>query len=224
MSVMKSIELLRAEAAQKRVYRTSSNIFEKIESLTEQFQQRHPETDWSYSHERSNHDPRTGNYDLAVRHMIKWGKADVRIIEDAFEISLPPSIHELYAHIQEAVLIWRNIFHLMPPAEVVAWEKQNREWLMMDPNEPPVQFVRLMSCVSASGDIALKKCANDDQWRVFYVSPDHDSVYENNPLNDQYPLAEDLDSWLRYVMEKDGAFSPSELYQEQAAYLIERTE
>lgn len=219
---MKSIELLRTEAEQKRVYRTRSNIFEKISSLTELFQQKYPETDWSYARERSDDDPSTGNYDLAVRHMIKWGKADARIIEDAFEIRLPSCIHELYANIQEATLTWRNVFHLMSPAEVVTWEKQLREWLDMAPDDPPVQFVRFMKCETASGEIALKKCARDDKWRVFHVSVDHDTAYEDNPLNDSSPLAEDLDSWLQFVINNDGAFSPHELYQEQSAYLIER--
>lgn len=84
---------------------------DKIDSLAALFQQKHPETDWSDCRELlSADDPNTGNYDFAVRHMIRWGKADARIIEDAFQISLPPSVHELYAHIQEAILIWRNIF------------------------------------------------------------------------------------------------------------------
>jgi hypothetical protein len=220
---MKSLELLREEATRKRVYRTSSNIFDKIDSLVGLFQQRHPETDWSDCRELlSAYDPSTGSHDFAVRHLIKWGKADARIIEDAFQITLPPYVHEWYSHIQEAILIWRNVFHLMHPAEVVAWERQNREWLDMKPDEPPTQFVRLLKCESIAADIALKKNAKDGQWRVFIIGPDHDSIYTDDPINDQFPLAEDLDSWLQYVMESDGAFSPHEVYQEQAAYLIER--
>jgi hypothetical protein len=220
---MKSIDLLRAEATQKRLYQTRSNIFDKIDSLAALFQQRYPELDWTDCRELlSDDDSKTGNYDFAVRHIIKWGRADARIIEDAFQISLPPCVHELYSQIQAAVLIWRNVFHLLPPSEVVAWELQNRAWLDMDLNEPPIQFVRLMKCESASGDIAIKRSAKDNKWRVFHISVDHDSIYTDDPLNDQFPLSEDLDSWLQYLIENDGAFSPEVLYQEQAAYLIDR--
>lgn len=216
---MKSLELLRAEAAQKRMYRTRSNVFEKIGSLTELFQQRYPQTDWSYARERSHDDPSTGNYDLAVRHMIKWGKADARIIEDVFHIRLPQSIHEMYAQIQEACLIWRNIIHILHPKDVVAWELQNREW--EGKTNQPVRLVRFIQSERTSGDIALRKSVSDNKWRIHFCSIEEGPNYES-PSHDGCDLAEDLDDWLMYMMAHDGAFSPDENDHAQAACLIER--
>ncbi len=216
---MKALELLRQEADQRRVYRAEMDIVDTITPLVDYFGQKYPDTDWRSCCEVISDQGGKWPYDLAVRHMIRWGKADARVIEDAFQISLPPFIHELYSQIEEAVFIWRNVVRLMPPEEVVAWERENREW--EDKEGQPVRLVRFMKSRRLSGDIAIRRSVCDDQWRMYYVSVDDDSDYDEERL-DQYTLAEDLDSWLQYMMANDGAFSSSEYHQAQAARLIKR--
>ena len=216
---MKALELLRQEAEQRRVYRTETDIVDTIQPLVDYFGQKYPDTDWRDCCEVVSGKCGKGAYDLAVRHMVRWGKADARVIEDAFQISLPPFIHELYSQMQEAVFIWRNVVHLMPPEEVVSWERENREW--EDKEGQPVRLVRFMNSRRHSGDIAIRRSVCDDHWRMFYVSVDNEPDYDEARL-DQYTMAEDLDSWLQYVMANDGAYSPSEYHQAQAARLISR--
>jgi hypothetical protein len=214
---MKALEQLRQEEEQRRVYRTETEIVDKITPLVDYFGQKYPDTDWRSCCEVVSGKCGKGQYDLAVRHMIRWGKADARVIEDAFQISLPPFIHELYSQMQEAVFIWRNVIRLMPPEEVVAWERQNREW--ENKEGQPVRLVRFIDSRSYSGDIAVRQSVCDDKWRMYYVSVDDDSDYDDAKM-DQYTLAEDLDSWLQYVMANDGAYGDSDYHQEEAGYGI----
>jgi hypothetical protein len=48
---MKALDLLRQEASERRVYRTTSNIMDTISRCVADFQQRYPDTDWSPSSE-----------------------------------------------------------------------------------------------------------------------------------------------------------------------------
>jgi hypothetical protein len=151
--------------------------------------------------------------------MIRWGKADARMIEDAFQIKLPDSIHELYEHIQEAYLVWRNIIHIMHPEEVISWERQNREW--EGKASGPVRLVRFIQSRWTSGDIGFRKSVSDDKWRIHYFAVDDGPDYEA-ASHDGCDLADDLDSWLQYMMANDVAFSPDEQDHAQAEYLITR--
>jgi hypothetical protein len=218
---MKALELLQQEAGQRRLYRTDSDILETISPLVGYFQRKYPDSDWGNCCELVSGRYGKGSYDLSVRHMIRWGKADARVIEDAFQISLPPFIHEMYSQIQEAILVWRNIIHILPPEEVVAWERQNREWEGKEGQ--PVRLVRFIQSERLSGDIAIRQSVSDNKWRMFYVTVDDDSDYDDQRL-DQHTLSEDLDSLLQYMMANDGAFSPSEYHQSQVARLITRIE
>lgn len=213
-------DMLRQKECERRIYRTDSDFLGKIEPLAQWFCDKYP----------GNRQPKhycelvsgrygKGSYDFAVRHMIRWGRADARLIEDAFQISLPPFIHEFYSQVQEAVLVWRNIIHILPPEEVIAWERQNREW--EGKGNGPVRLVRFIKSYSVSGDIAIRRSVSDDKWRMFYVSVDDEANYEEARL-DHYTLAEDLDSWLQYLMTNDGAYSQDEFHQSEAAYLMTR--
>lgn len=216
---MKALDLLRQEASERRVYRTTSDIMDTISRCVADFQQRYPDTDWSPSSELVAGKRNKGEYDFAVRHMIRWGKADARVIEDAFQVKLPDSIHELYAHIQEAYLVWRNIIHIMHPDEVVSWERQNREW--EGKGGGSVRLVRFIQSRWTSGDIGFRKSVSDDRWRVYYAAVD-DAPGHEDASRDGHDLADDLDSWLQYLMTNDGAFSPDEQDHAHAEYLIAR--
>lgn len=217
---MKSLELLRQEESQQRVYRTKTNIIDSVRGFVVYFRQKHPQTDWSSCCELlAEYPTKIPSYDFTVRHMIQWGKADARVIEDAFQISLPQSIHELYSQIQEAVLFWRDIIHILNPNDAVSWERQNREW--EDTENGPFRLIRFIESRWYGGSIGIRKSVSDDKWRIYYAAVDDGPGYEDKS-HDGFDLADDLDSWLQYMMANDGAFSPAERHHVQAARLITR--
>ncbi|MBE7495570.1 MAG: hypothetical protein HS117_11530 [Verrucomicrobiaceae bacterium] len=208
---MKSVEKLKIEARQTRYYRTASNYIYHLDWHVAELSMRVRSKEWEWEDcarlVRGN--PNIEPYDLALKHMIHWGKADARIIEDAFGVSLPPSVHEFYTEIQEAVLVWRNIFHFLHPKDIVAWEKECRAACKHE--NLPVRLIRF--CKLVTGDsVALRLNERSGKWSIVHAPVQTPTEEIQSPLYDdpEYQLSDDLDNWLLWLMQHDGLICQDE--------------
>lgn len=198
MSVKPYIEL-RKEAICDRTYRGRSHYSDEAAWYVSQMSQRYPDTNWR---EYANITAETAgcHYDIKVKHMIRWGRSDARIIEDAFQVKLPDSVHEFYSQITEAVFLWRKIFHFLPPDDVVAWERECRQ--LTECEELPVHLIRF--CKTDADSLALRFNFRTGNWNIVFAAY-YDSTEEiQSPSSDNTYIAETLDQLLDLLLRQDG--------------------
>ncbi len=210
---MRSIDLIKAQASETRVYRTTFNIADDLMWHVNDFNARLPGTNW---HEFCQALPKNpdGSHDMALRHMIHWGKADARVIEDAFQVTLPPSVHAFYAEIQEAVLNWSHTYHIMRPEHVVAWEREYRE--LSEDTDLPVRLIRFCKMPVTGVSIAFRQHPQTDAWNIGWTSVDDLTEELQSLAGDFCMVAEDLDQWLVHLLDNDGvSFSDQQQWFEK---------
>jgi hypothetical protein len=200
---MKSIEQLKIDADVVRLYRSSSTYIDYAQWHVADFSHRLPGSNWADYVRIVRGNPDREPYDMALRHMIHWGKADARVIEDAFGVSLPPSVHEFYSEIQEAVLFWKEIFHFLHPRDVVAWEREYR--MLCEDDDLPVRLIRFCK-LRTGASVALRLSERGGKWSIVHASVDTPTEEIQSPLYDdpEYQLSDNLDNWLLWLMQHDG--------------------
>jgi len=146
---------------------------------------------------------------MELKHMIHWGKADARIIEDAFGVELPSCVHDFYSEIKECVLNWKESYQILSPQDVVDWEKLNRE--TSDEEDLPIRLIRFCKVVASSDSISLRKNTKNDHWNIQYNSLDYRTkVFQSAEFDTELILADNLDEWLLKLMANDGILDPDE--------------
>lgn len=199
---MKALEALKQDADLSRVYRTQTTMCDDVLWHVSDMTTRIPGIDWAGCCKFPKGPPKREPYDIEVKHMIHWGRADARIIEDAFKVTLPAYVHELYSEIRECVLNWKYSYHILDPKSVVEWERFHREEEGAD--SLPVHFIRFCKVSGSSGSIALRKQTQTGKWHVDYASLYETTEEAQSSKYDDTHLSEDLDGWIQRLMANDG--------------------
>ena len=199
---MKSIDLLREEEKHSRVYRTHTPIRREVLWHVSDMNARIPGIDWTDCCKFPNIAPRKDSYDIEVKHMIHWGRADARIIEDAFHVVLPNYVHEFYSEIQECVLNWKYSYHILRPEDVVDWETFYRG--EEGKHDLPFNLIRFCKVSSSSDSIAFRKNTRTGQWNIVYSSLYISTEEFQSAKYDSDYLAEDLDAFIFKLTSSDG--------------------
>lgn len=203
---MKSLNMLKLEAETSRVYRVNNNQFEYIDWHVRDMIERIPGKDWSSCCSVIKGQPNKTPYELELKHMIQWGRADARVIEDAFQVTLPDCVHSFYSEIQEAVLNWKNTYHILRPEHVVAWEKLYRD--LCEDTYLPVNLIRFCKLDRTGDSIALRKHTQTGRWHIDYAAVDQSTEEIQSSDFDEEPLATSLDDWLIDLINNDGVIDP----------------
>lgn len=199
---MQSLEALKQDADQSRVYRTRTPMCDEVLWHVSDMTTRIPGIDWAACCQFPKGPPKTAPYDIEVKHMIHWGRADARIIEDAFKVTLPTYVHELYSEIRECVLNWKYSYQILDPESVVEWEKFHRE--EEDIQSLPVHLIRFCKIAGTSDSIAFRKHTQSGRWNIIYAALCDSTDYLQSPECDTSDLDEDLDAWIHRLRTNDG--------------------
>lgn len=199
---MRSIEILTQEAQHSRVYRTHTPMCDEVLWHVSDMTARIPGIDWSDCCKFPQGPPKKAPYEIEVKHMIHWGRADARIIENAFKIKLPDYVHEFYSKIQECVLNWKYSYQILRPEVVVEWEKFHRE--EEGDGGLPFHLIRFCKISGSSDSIAFRKHNQTGRWNIDYASVSDTTEEIQSSKYDSAYLAEDLDEWLQKLISNDG--------------------
>ncbi len=199
---MTSLEALKLEADHSRVYRTRTPMCDDVLWHVSDMTTRIPGIDWAACCRFPKGPPKREPYEIEVKHMIHWGRADARIIEDAFEVTLPAYVHEFYSEIRECVLNWKYSYHILDPESVVEWERFHREEEGIE--SLPVNLIRFCKIAGSSDSIAFRKHTQSGRWNITYAALCDATDYLQSSACDTSDLDEDLDSWLQRLKANDG--------------------
>lgn len=197
-----SVEALKQEANSSRVYRTRTPMCDEISWHASDMKTRAPEVDWSDCCKLLKGPPAIQAYEIEVKHMIRWGRADASVIEKAFGVKLPDDVHAFYAHIQECVLNWKYSYQILNPKDVVNWERYHRH--EEGAKHLPYHLIRFCKISGSSDSIAFRKHTHTGQWNIDYAAICDSTEELQSPKNDNTSLAEDLDTWMHRLMTSDG--------------------
>ena len=199
---MKAVEALKQEENHSRIYRTRTPMYKEVMWHVSDMKTRIPSVDWAGCCKLLHGPPKNDFYEIEVKHMIHWGRADARIIEDAFQVSLPDDIHEFYSEIQECVLNWKYAYHILRPEDAVDWETFYRQ--EEGCNHPPVNLIRFCKISGSSDSIAFRKHTQTGKWQIDYARLYVSTEELQSPKYDTTCLAEDLAGWLQRLRSNDG--------------------
>lgn len=165
---MEPTELLRTESVAERIYRSEGVYIDAVARAIGGFQRRYPDGDWKDHCRLVSGTPGNGEYQIALRHFVRWGSADASLMERHWGIKLPPWIHEFYSQVSEAVFLWRNLIRVMPPVEVIRNEDEQRSW--DGGGGLPIRLIRFAVIWLTGSHLALRQSVEDGRWRIMYVS------------------------------------------------------
>lgn len=168
--------------------------------------QKYPDTNWHECAQVIAGKPGKGVYDVEVNHMVEWGRSDARIIEDAFQVKLPESVHLFYRHITEAVFLWRKAYHFLSPDAVVAWEREYRQ--LTEAEDLPVRLIRF--CKTDGDSIAFRFNPVSRNWSIVFAAYYDSTEQIQNALWDGGSVTEEIDQLLGLLMQQDGLLYPEE--------------
>ena len=190
---------LSKEASCDRIYRGHSNYSDEAAWYASHMSQRYPDTNWQeYTSILSNVPGH--HYDIKVKHMIQWGRSDARIIEDAFQVQLPDSVHEFYQRVTEAVFFWRKTYHFLCPTDVVLWEREIRH--LTECEHLPNHFITF--CRTDGDYLGFRFNPRQKTWTIFYYTADEFLEDIQSPANDESHVCEKIDDLLQLLMQQDG--------------------
>lgn len=199
---MKALEALKQEADHSRMYLTGTPMCDEVLWHVSDMTTRIPGIDWAGCCKFPQGPPKRAPYEIEVKHMIHWGRADALIMEDAFQVTLPDYVHEFYSKIQECVFNWKYSYQVLRPEDVVAWEKFHRE---EEGNKSlPVHLIRFCKIAGSSDSIAFRKHTQTGRWNIIYAALCDSTDYLQSSECDTSDWDEDLDAWLHRLMANDG--------------------
>jgi hypothetical protein len=199
---MNAIEALKQEENQSRIYRTRTPMYKEAMWHVSDMTNRIPGVDWASCCQFPKGLPKRDPYEIEVKHMIHWGRSDARIIEDAFQVSLPDDIHAFYSEIQECVLNWKYGYHILRPEDAVDEERFYRQEEGCD--HLPVGLIRFCKITGSSDCIAFRKHTQTGKWQIDYASLYVSTEEQQSLKYDTTCLAEDLAGWLQRLRSSDG--------------------
>lgn len=197
---MNTYAALKEESEHVRVYRGKSNYCDEAAWYASYMARKYPDSDWQNYPRIVAGLPEQGAYDIAVKHLIQWGSSDACIIEDAFHLKLPESIHAFYRNVTEAVLLWNKVFHFLHPIDVVAWEQEARQ--SSDCKNLPIQMIRF--CKTDADSLALRYNPRNDSWNIVFAAYYEPTEEIQSPQWDEQSIARDIEEVLDLLMRQDG--------------------
>lgn len=198
---MSAVELLRGEADQIRNYRSRSNYFRELQSRIGDFQSKHPGIDWSQCCQLVDGIPGKTEYQIAVKHAIKWGAADASVMEKHWGIKLPDWMHDFYSQVSEGIFTWGNLFQLHHPLDVIKLETLHRS--SEGALKIPVRLIRFITIWSTADCFALMKNPGEETWQITYAALDDGTQWLQEQRADPAILDKDLEAWFSRMIATD---------------------
>ena len=214
---MNAAELLRRDADQVRVYRSDSTYIDELRSRIEDYRMSNPGSDWSQCCQLVSGRPGRTEYQIAVKHLIKWEAADASLMERHWDIKLPGWVHDFYSQISECVLTWGNLFQVHHPRDVIKLETLHRR--TENALELPVRLIRFISMWSTADCFALRQNPGEDTWQITYAALGDGTQWLQERRPDPALVDQDLEAWLSRMIATDGLPAHKDATMEDEVYM-----
>jgi hypothetical protein len=197
-------KLLANAANESRSYESRSIYLSKLEQCVSAYKNAYLEKDWSNVLKITRRLRGKKPYKIRVRHLIRFEKADATIIEHAFGVSLPESVHRFYNEVTECVLTLRNLVVILTPEEVVKLETKYREIeRSVGLKEEPVRLIRFALNATTGECFAFRKRVSDDKWAIGLTWDEQQTAYFQSAELDSIGDP-DIDTWMERLLSTDG--------------------
>ena len=185
-----------------RVYKSWTTYLEKLRKCITAFQTTYPERDWNNSlvvdYETDT------DYQMRVKHLIRWKPADAGFIESELGVKLPKSVHDFYRNIETCILKLKNPIFIFSPKETVKYEMMHRDIEeKCNHRKEPMRLIRFAKCLIDGITFAFRQRESDGSWHIISTWNEAPTEYFQSSVFDDAG-DEGIDAWIMRLLETDG--------------------